>query len=208
MVRDVTKLASGTWCASRGTADTIELISRDRMEAIFAGAEVRFRATGANTGAATIALNGLAPVSAVTVTGAALPAGYIRTDVDTVAVYDGANWVVSRAPERGSGANGTFLRLDCGCLHCWHDIEDPSIAINQAYLGGFASFALNGSSWAYPAAFSSPPSVVGMPVDQSAAGVVAGSVTSVGATLFATAFASQAAGPVSIKVTASGDWYA
>jgi hypothetical protein len=208
MVRDVTKLASGTWCASRGTADAIELISRDRMEAVFAGAEVRFRATGANTGAATIALNGLAPVSAVTVTGAALPAGYIRTDVDTVAVYDGTNWVVSRAPERGSGANGTFLRLECGYQVCNADIDDPSLAIAQAYLGGFVSFAINGASWTYPAAFSSPPSVVGMPVNQSAAGIVAGSVTSVGATLFATAFASQSSGAVSLKVTASGDWYA
>jgi hypothetical protein len=45
---------------------------------------------------------------------APLPAGYIRTDVDTVATYDGTFWVLNREIEEGSNANGQFVRFETG----------------------------------------------------------------------------------------------
>lgn len=87
------------------------------------GLEIRFRATASNTGPATIALDGGTARECRTVTGVALPAGYIRTGVDTVAVFDGTNWVLDRVIERGSNANGTFTRHADGSQTCQHAIS-------------------------------------------------------------------------------------
>lgn len=111
------------------------------------GMSLRFRATSANTGAATIAVDGGAAIACRTVTGVALPAGYIRTYVDTTAIFDGTYWVLSRAVETGSGANGTFLRYENGAQRCYLD---------QAYNASLAGGANTGDqTWTFPAAFAS-----------------------------------------------------
>lgn len=130
-----------------GTANALTLT---QPGALVAGTLVRFRAPAANTGAATIALNGGAPVPCRTITGVALPAGYIRTDVDTVAIYDGANWVLDRQIERGSNANGSYVRLADGTQNCWHTGLTINSTISIAYMGGFRSSSL---PWTLPALF-------------------------------------------------------
>ena len=79
-----------------GTANALTLTSINTavQAAYVVGQQYRFRATAINTGAATINIDNLGAVALKTVTGAALPAGYIRTDVDTVITYDGVNFVV------------------------------------------------------------------------------------------------------------------
>jgi hypothetical protein len=81
------------------------------------GLQLRFRATAANTGATTIALDGGTPIACRTVTGAALPAGYIRAGAagtgyfETVAVYDGSHWIVLPSVEIAPGGTGRTLAL-------------------------------------------------------------------------------------------------
>ena len=106
------------WATYGGTANTVTLAPAFARTAYVVGDEFRFRATATNTGATTINVGGLGAKAAVTVTGAALPAGYIRTGVDTVCVYDGAQFVVEREMERGSNAGGVFFRSADGQLSC------------------------------------------------------------------------------------------
>lgn len=84
-----------------GTANAITLTTGVSLSAVPTGYKVRFRATSANTGSTTIDMDGIGTVTCKTITGENLPAGYIRTDVDTEAVYDGTNWVLDRAIETG-----------------------------------------------------------------------------------------------------------
>lgn len=100
-----------------GTADAVALTTSGKISGtVPTGLQVRFRASSANTGATTIALDGGTPIACRTVTSVALPAGYIRTDADTVATYDGTFWVLNRAPERGSNANGSFVKYEDGTM--------------------------------------------------------------------------------------------
>lgn len=124
-------------------------------------AQIRFRATAANTGAATINLDGLGAKACRTVTGVALPAGYIRTDADTLATYDGTYWVLDRAPEVGSNSNGQYLRLANGYQSCSKSLPAAGV-----------STTLIRSLWTYPAAFAagSGPKVTATPDISSASG--------------------------------------
>ena len=93
-----------------------------------------------------------------TVTGMALPAGYIRTDADTVATFDGTFWVLDRQTERGSNANGEYLRLADGTQIAAAVITETSHAITTADGGQFRSSAV--ITVTYPAAFAANPVVV------------------------------------------------
>lgn len=106
------------WSTYGGTANAISLTPAFARASYVIGDQFRFRATASNTGATTINVGGLGAKSAVTVTGAALPAGYIRTDVDTVCVYDGTQFVVQREIETGTNSNGTYTKFADGTLIC------------------------------------------------------------------------------------------
>ena len=119
------------------------------------GLRLRFRATAANTGAATIALDGGSALACRTVTGVALPAGYLRTDADTVATFDGTYWVLDRQTERGSNANGSYTRHADGSQICSrgvdHDLNSSAVQEWQYAAAFIASPAgacgVNGVSW-------------------------------------------------------------
>ncbi len=105
--------------ARGGSANAITLTTGAGLSGtIPTGLQLRFRAASANTGATTIALDGGSAIACRTVTGVALPAGYIRTNAETVATYDGAFWVLEREMEYGSNANGTFARYANGRMEC------------------------------------------------------------------------------------------
>ena len=99
-----------------GTANALTLTSINTavQTAYVLGAQYRFRATAINTAAATINIDTLGAIALKTVTGAALPAGYIRTDVDTVVTFDGVDFIAGREDEYGSNANGEFWRSASG----------------------------------------------------------------------------------------------
>ncbi|WP_313569891.1 hypothetical protein [Comamonas terrigena] len=115
-----------------GTANAITLTSVYPQTSLVRGQTKTFRATAVNTGATTINVDGLGAITAVTVTGSGLPAGYIRTDVDTVARFDGTYWVVDRQVQYGNNVNGTFiLRADgSATILATPNITSNSIAAN------------------------------------------------------------------------------
>lgn len=123
-----------------GTANAITLTGAlpAGASSVPTGTQVRFRATAANTGATTINLDGVGAVACRTITGVALPSGYIRADVDTIASFDGTYWVLDRQIEHGVNANGNFVRLADGTQSC------------RARIAGSSSGAV---TWTFPAAF-------------------------------------------------------
>jgi len=136
-----------------GTANAITLtLGAGLSGTIPTGLELRFRATSANTGATTIALDGGSAISCRTMpnasgAGVALPADYIRTDVDTIARYDGTYWVLGREAETGTSGGYRYERLANGVQRCWGSVSITPSAANIA----------TGTSVTFPKAFSAPP---------------------------------------------------
>lgn len=139
---------SPDWADYSGSANAITLTCSRRRSSYKAGDKVRFRATAANTGAATANMDGLGAKSIVTVTGVALPAGYIRTDVETVMTYDGTRWVADREVERVTNINGDAVRYADGR----QEANAELIGTNASVALG-ALFRSDNVPWVYPAAF-------------------------------------------------------
>lgn len=143
-------------CSYGGTANAIALTYG--MAALAAGQKVRFTATSANTGATTINLDGLGAVACRTIDGAtALPSGYIRTGVETTATYNGTYWVLDRQIERGSNANGEYVRFADGTQRCTY----IHAAVGTDSATGALFQTASSLGWTYPVFFSAAPTVSG-----------------------------------------------
>ena len=192
-----------------GTADALTLTSGAMISGTPpTGLLLRFRAASANTGAATIALDGGSAVACVTVTGAALPAGYIRTDVDTEAVFTGSAWVLAREAERGEGANGSYTRLAGGTQFCAISINETDTAWSTA--SGSIYVRASVLAWTYPAAFSASPvmSATVRRATLSGGGANINSISTTGCDCTPWAAVSVAASNSKfVHLTAIGRWY-
>ncbi len=192
-----------------GTADALTLTSGAMISGTPpTGLLLRFRAASANTGAATIALDGGSAVACVTVTGAALPAGYIRTDVDTEAVFTGSAWVLAREVERGEGANGSYTRLAGGTQFCAISINETDTAWSTA--SGSIYVRASVLAWTYPAAFSASPvmSATVRRATLSGGGANINSISTTGCDCTPWAAVSVAASNSKfVHLTAIGRWY-
>jgi len=114
----------GQFMTYGGTADVITLTSVNTapLTALQTGDLFRARITTTNTGAATANIDTIGALICKTPTGAALPAGFFRTDVDTALVYDGTDLIVNREIETTvSGIYTTTkyenLRMEVEALH-------------------------------------------------------------------------------------------
>lgn len=145
--RATLELPANAFATVGGTANAITLTMAGVT--LTAGARLRFVAGSANTGATTIALNGGSTVACRTVTGVALPADYIRTDIYTEATYDGTYWVLDRKPEAGSNANGTYERFANGVQVCRSGTLTGDVT---TALGSLFRLAAEGT-WTLPVAF-------------------------------------------------------
>lgn len=136
-----------------GTANAITLSGALPAGAVTIpiGTQVRFRATATNTGAATINLDGVGAIACRTVTGVALPSGYVRTGVDTTATYDGSYWVINREVEVGSNSNGFYMKLETGYLMCRRYFYVTTMTLSVTGYGGFYTNA--GAPFTWPHAF-------------------------------------------------------
>jgi len=192
-----------------GTANALTLTSGAMISGTPpTGLLLRFRAASANTGAATIALDGGSAVACVTVTGAALPAGYIRTDVDTEAVFTGSAWVLAREVERGEGANGSYTRLAGGTQFCAISINETDTAWSTA--SGSIYVRASVLAWTYPAAFSASPvmSATVRRATLSGGGANINSISTTGCDCTPWAAVSVAASNSKfVHLTAIGRWY-
>jgi len=133
-------------CTVGGTSSAITLTTGANLSGTLpTGIELRFRATAPNPGATTVSVDGGPPVACRTRTGVALPADYIRTDVDTIARFDGTYWVLGREVEQGSNANGEYTRRADGSQTCW-----SKLVIKPA---ADATTGIKSVTWTFPAAF-------------------------------------------------------
>ena len=206
-----------------GTGNAITLTTGASLASLPTGLQLRWRAGVANTGATTINVDGLGAQACVTVTGAALPSGYIRTDVDTVAIWNGTNWQVQREAEAGSNANGEWFRLANGWQECTRIVDLDGISLTTAY-GALYRNPSNLGPYAFPAAFANASAVYHVSIaisgsDNSAirTGVVCGRTrraqTSKGlawdgiALLCATPATGTAGEITRISLSATGRWY-
>jgi len=107
--------------------------------------------------------------------------------------------------EAGTNANGSFTRFADGTQFCWTTLALASSPINVGFLGGFRN---SGQTWAYPAAFGSPPSMVsGNPGALTSLAVVVNTANNTACSVFHTAFASQPAANLSARILAVGRWF-
>lgn len=189
------------WATYGGTANAITLTPITTRYSYQRGDVLRFRATTTNTGATTVDVNGLGTKTCLTVTGAALPAGYIRTDADTTMTYDGTNVIVSRETERGSNANGSFIRYAHGELRC----QTTSAAQDATTTAGSLFVTTATNSWTLPAVYSAAPLVGYSPDEALRWGTVSGvSTTTVS---YRQVRPATSAATVTGQLTAQGFWY-
>lgn len=106
--------------------------------------------------------------------------------------------------ERGSNANGEFVRYADGTQICTLRRQDTSVAISTAFQGGFRSTS---STWVYPASFSVAPAITTNPEGLSAFGTSAVVPQTLSSNYIYLAPASQAAANVTITLTAIGRWF-
>lgn len=188
-----------------GTADAITLTSNLNLGSLVAGQRVAFQATAANTGAATINLDGLGAVSCVTVTGAALPFGYIRTGVWTFAWYNGTAWVVDRLPEAGSNASGRYTKFADGTMIC---VQEIGVALASSTASGSIFTSGAEATWTFPAAFLSTGGLAVGGTFRSAAHMWLRVRTSAATTAEYRAFSAVSiATAQSVELFAIGRWY-
>ena len=183
------------FCTYGGSANAFTLTSPFGLLAPVLGMKVRFRATASNTGATTLNLDGSGAVACRTVRGVALPFGYIRTGVDTEAVFDGTYWVVGREVEEGSNANGYYVRHADGR-------QELSQRANSS-AGGF-------STWDYPFGFTSPLRIVHTATVDASGYARFASTTTAGSSTFAYYSAWDTTGArvaALVNLRATGYWY-
>lgn len=198
--------ASSVYGACGGSANAITVTAG--LSGIATGTEIRFRATAANTGPATLNVDGSGAIPCRTITGAVLPAGYILTTATTVARYDGTYWVLGREIERGSNANGEYVRFADGTQICTYSAIDAAgpITIAEGALWRSGEY-----SWTFPAGFATNTNLA---VNGSLGALLALGVawlkvrvkdtTGAGMMLFA---ASSNANKFTVDFSAIGRWY-
>lgn len=137
-----------------GTANAITLTTGASLPSLPTGLQLRWLAGSANTGATTINVDGLGAQPCVTVTGAALPAGYIRTGLDTDARWNGTNWVVYREAESGSNDDGKWERHANGWQRCTRFVDLDGLSLTTA-VGPLFRNESNLGPYAFPVPFAS-----------------------------------------------------
>lgn len=177
-----------------GSADALTLTTGAGLSgAPPAGMRLRFRASASNSGAASIALDGGAAVECRTVTGAVLPAGYIRNDCDTEAVMEGGVWVLGRAPEYGSNAGGRYWRCATGVQHVWALRATDSDAA--------------ASAWAFPVGFSALHQTSASAQAETAITATASAATATGCDFDAWDASGARVQGVDVALSGQGLWY-
>lgn len=189
------------YCAVGGSANARTLTSGLNLTSLVTGQQVRFRANVTNSASTTINLDGLGVKTAKTPTGANLPAGYLRTDVDTEATYDGTNWIVYRRVESGSNGSGSWTRYEDGSQVCWVD----ELALPDSTTASGSIFRSGTGTWTFPAGFVDSNVAVTITGTTLQAWASGGTTSASGATV--RAFSYISATGITAGAQALGRWY-
>jgi hypothetical protein len=189
-----------------GTADVRTITTGLSLAAIPTGMEIRFLTATTNTGSMTLNVDSIGAVTCKTFSGANLPAGYIRANILTVARYDGTNWIIDRQVERGSNANGEFVKFADGTQICTATISE-TLGVETASGSIFTS--PSDLTWTFPNAFVNVDAVTGSSVRGDRVGGISirsrTTTTAIYRHWFATSLAS---GGTSLAILqAVGRWY-
>lgn len=134
---------------ANGTANALTFSPGVYAAGLNYGTIIRFQPAFNNTGAATLRVDGLAASPMTTEIGSALPAGYLKAGVFHEAVWYGTGWCVNRPIERGSNANGDYVRFADGTQICTH-----LLACTAANVASGALWISEQEDWTFPVAFS------------------------------------------------------
>lgn len=201
--RALSVIDANGYATTGGNANTIVLTAG--YPELVIGLRVRFQANSQNTGSATINLDGFGARQCRTMRGTVLPAGYIRSDVETQATFDGTYWVLDRQTERGSNTNGSWVRYSDGGQSCTKTIthaSGPSIEI----IAGSGIYRSDPYTWNYPLPFSNNPRGT-VEVAQSVRwGTLGGSITATNMSYVEYGYSSLGTPGVFI-LGAEGVWY-
>lgn len=189
------------WCAAGGSANAVSLTYGGLS--LVTGLRIRFRASSSNTGATTINLDGTGAIACRTITGVALPSGYIRSDADTIATYDGTYWVLDRAVERGANGNGSWLRHADGKQECWH----TGFAATVETADGSVYQSAAEAAWTFPVSFISIDTTVVTASARNVARWAHGRPTTTSAAAIRQYSGQTSAVSVDVNAHASGFWY-
>lgn len=197
------------YCTAGGTANALTLTVQHGLgkpSAYRAGQQFRFRATLSNTGAATINVAGLGAKTAVTVTGAALPAGYIRTDVDTTITYDAATdrFVVGRETESGANASGSFTRYANGDIRV---VSNAAVSQTCDQASGVFYRSPSADVWVLPAEVLADQPHAFSPSPASAVRWAGGQLTTSGTAIIRSYQATSGATVIPVTAKVEGRWY-
>lgn len=105
--------------------------------------------------------------------------------------------------ERGSNANGSYVRFADGTQICWQT-QTITATIATAYFGGFRSST---TTWTFPAEFSVAPVVNGSFANFTSMPALIGTVSATSAGWAASAVASQASATRDVLLFAIGRWF-
>ncbi|GEM_PF-1153653 len=105
--------------------------------------------------------------------------------------------------ERGSNANGEYVRFADGTQWCWHRVTKAALPISTAMSGGFRTA---GQAWTFPAVFAGTPRVTPTAIDMTAFGAAAWGVLPDSAGFIFTSVTSQAAADRIVDLVAVGRW--
>jgi hypothetical protein len=106
--------------------------------------------------------------------------------------------------ERGSNANGSYVRFADGTQICSMQRTDTAVAINNGFYGGFSSTPL---TWTYPAAFSHINNVSPISEGGGSFGNTAQAVTLTDCSYRYTSVTSAAEAGRYVRIFAIGRWY-
>lgn len=189
------------YCTYGGTADAITLTTGQSLSSVPTGMKFRFKATNANTGSATINVDGIGAVTCKTIDGSTnLPAGYIRTDVETECWYNGTNIIVDRLPEYQSNAAGKYWRYANG-----HAVAIAQYANLDVNVSGAVGFRNNGETKNMPMTFAELPNGSGSSSDTTFVWINARASSTSVWTIGAFSASSQTG--VDVELIATGRWY-
>ena len=140
---------TGVYNAELGTG-TLELTSLIEYDTLTAGMVFKVQApTTSNTYQLLIRLDGGAIAPLKNINGSNVPGPYMRTDVITYLTWDGSNFRAGRAVERGSDANGEWVRFEDGTQICTHSLTGQSTATAAGALFTSAT----STTWTFPKTF-------------------------------------------------------
>lgn len=205
---DMVQRALTPW-PTGGTGNAYTLTPTPALTAYTAGMPLTIRPNRANTGAATVNVNGVGVrnLHRINENGAAvaLTGGELVPHNDYLIVDDGVRFVITDGVMslRASGSNGVAIRFADGTMICTAGLSFDALPIATGFMGGFRSVV---QEWTYQTPFVGTPNVTGVPRTLSAFGLVVNAVGDTGASFLFTAVTSQAAATRVAHLIAVGRW--